>query len=160
MSMFNDISWGSKDNEQECELNAKLVSIYAKKISPGKWLFLGPGSEKKWFSISEDSPQGEWDRVAEQMMIKFAERGHPVFRATIPLCRGTLKSKNGGKLSIRFCADGETIETVLRTIISINELSIYGTVSDLCEEHKSCHVKKGRLVLVDNLNHCLCQQVC
>ena len=27
MSMFNDISWGSKDNEQECELNAKLVSI-------------------------------------------------------------------------------------------------------------------------------------
>ena len=22
MSMFNDISWGSKDNEQECESNA------------------------------------------------------------------------------------------------------------------------------------------
>ena len=30
--MFNDISWGSKDNEQECESSAKLVSIYAKKI--------------------------------------------------------------------------------------------------------------------------------
>ena len=25
MSMFNDISWGSKDNEQECELNAKFM---------------------------------------------------------------------------------------------------------------------------------------
>ena len=34
MSMFNDISWGSKDNEQECELNAKLVSIYAKRFTP------------------------------------------------------------------------------------------------------------------------------
>ena len=30
MSMFNDISWGSKDNEKECESNAQLVSLYAK----------------------------------------------------------------------------------------------------------------------------------
>ena len=48
MSMFNDISCGSKDNEQECELSAQLVSIYAKRFSPGRWSFLGPGSEKKW----------------------------------------------------------------------------------------------------------------
>ena len=32
-SMFNDISWGSKDNEQECELSAKLVSICARRFS-------------------------------------------------------------------------------------------------------------------------------
>ena len=63
-------------------------------------------------------PQGEWDRVAELMMIKFGESGHPVFRATSPLSRGTLKSKGGGKLSIHFCAGGETIETVFRTIIA------------------------------------------
>ena len=50
MSMFNDISWGSKDNEQECELSAKLVSIYVKRFSPGRWSFLAPGSEKKWYS--------------------------------------------------------------------------------------------------------------
>ena len=30
MTMFNDISCGSKDNEQECLVNAKLVSLYAK----------------------------------------------------------------------------------------------------------------------------------
>ena len=29
MSMFNDISCGSKDNEKECLANAKLVSLYA-----------------------------------------------------------------------------------------------------------------------------------
>ena len=57
-----------------------------------------------------------WDKVAELMMIKFGESGHPVFRATSPLSRGTLKSKGGGKLSIHFCADGDTIETVFRTI--------------------------------------------
>ena len=117
MSMFNDISWRSKDNEQECELSAKLVSIYARRFSPGRWSFLGPGSGKKWYSTNESKPQGEWDRVAELMMIKFSESGHPVFRSTSPLSRGVVKSKGGGKLSIHFCADEGTIETVFRTII-------------------------------------------
>ena len=31
MSMFNDISWGSRDNKVECESNAKLVSLYMQK---------------------------------------------------------------------------------------------------------------------------------
>ena len=132
MSMFNDISWGSQDNEQECESNANFVSTYARRFSPGRWSFLGPGSEKKWHSTYDSKPQGEWDRVAEQMMMEFSESGHTVFRATSPLSRGTLKSKGGGKLSIHFCADQGTIETVFRTIISVNQLSIYGAVSDLC----------------------------
>ena len=50
------------------------------------------------------------------------------------------KAKEVGKLSTHFCADGDTIETVFRTIISVNQLSVYGAVSDLCEECKSCHV--------------------
>ena len=134
MSMLNDILWGSEDNERECNANADLVSKFARRFPPGRWSFLGPGSEKKWYSTYIDRPQGEWDRVAESMMIRFGESGHPVFRATSPLSRGTLKSKGGGKLSINFCADGETIETVFRTIISVNQLSIYGAVSDFCDE--------------------------
>ena len=58
-----------------------------------------------------------------------------------------LKSKGGGQLSIHFCADQGTIETVFRTIISVNQLSIYGAVSDLCEECKTCHVRTGRPVV-------------
>ena len=73
------------------------------------------------------------------MMIKFSESGHPVFRATSPLSRGTLKSKGGGKLSIHFCADGETIETVFAHIISVNQLSLYGAVTEKCEEYESFH---------------------
>ena len=34
---------------------------------------------EKWYSISEDSPQGEWDKMAENMMVTLAESGHPVF---------------------------------------------------------------------------------
>ena len=148
MSMFIDISWGSQDNEQECESSTKLVSIYARRFSPGRWSFLGPGSEKKLYSTHDSKPRGEWDRVAELMIVKFGESGHPVFRSTSPLSRGTLKSKGGGKLSIHFCADGETIETGFRTIISVNQVSIYGAVAEMCEECESCHDRTGRPVLV------------
>ena len=81
-------------------------------------------------------------------MITFAESRHPVFRSTSPLSRGVLKSKGGGKLSIHFCAD----ETVFRTIISVKQLSIYGAVSELCEECKTCHVRTGRLVVAGQSN--------
>ena len=58
MSMFNDISCGTKDNEQECLANAQLVSLNARKFGKGQWSFIGPGSEKKWYSMKEDSPRG------------------------------------------------------------------------------------------------------
>ena len=147
MSMFNDISWWSEDNERECNADADLVSIYARRFPAGRWSFLWPGSEKKWYSSYVYRPQGEWDRVAESMMIRFGESGHPVVRATSPLSQGTLKSKGGGQLSIHFCADGETIETVFRTIISVNQLSFYGAVSDVCEEYSTCQTRTERPVL-------------
>ena len=105
MWMFNNISWRSKDSEQKCESSAQLVSIHAKRFSAKIWSFLGPGSEKTWYSTHESKPKGEWDRVAELMTIKFSDSGHQVFRATSPMSRGTLKSKGGGKLSIHFFAD-------------------------------------------------------
>ena len=137
MSMFNDISWGSKDNKKECESNAQLVPLFAKIFGAGQWSFLGPGSEKKWYSISEDSPQGEWDNMVEKMMIRFEESGHPVFRATSPLSREVLRSKSGGKLSIHYCADQETITTIFRTITSVSLLRLRGAVAEMCEENES-----------------------
>ena len=146
-SMFNDIIWGYEDSERECNANVTLVSIFAKRFPAGRWSFLGLGSEKTWYSTYIDRPQGEWDRVAESMMIRFGDSGHPVFRATSPLSRRTLQSKGGGKLAMHFCADGDTIETVFRTIISVNQLSIYGAVSDLCDEYSVCQARTGRPVL-------------
>ena len=69
MSMFNDISCDGKGNEVECVANAKVVSILA------KWSFIGPGSEKKWYSMEENSPQGIWDYIADKMLLEFAESG-------------------------------------------------------------------------------------
>ena len=42
--------------------------------------------EKNWYSISERKPQGEWDILAELMMITLV-KADPVFRATSPLSR-------------------------------------------------------------------------
>ena len=150
MSMFNDISWGSRDNEKECESNARLVSLFARRFGAGQRSFLGPGSEKKWYSISADSPQGEWDRMAEKMMVKFGESGHPIFRATSPLSKGRLKSKGGGKLSIHFCADLETIQTIFRKTVSVNQLSLYGAVAEMCEEYETFHDRTGNPLWEDS----------
>ena len=140
-------SCGSRDNEKECESNANLVSLCAKRFGAGQRSFIGPGSEKKWYSISEDGPQGEWDKMAEKMMWEFAESGHPIFRATSPLSRGRLKSKGHRKLSIHYCADLETIETIFRIIISVNQLSLYGAVAEMCEEYETFHDRTGQPVV-------------
>ena len=42
----------------------------------------------------------------------------------------------------------DTIETVFRTVISVHQLCVYGTVSDLCEEYKAGHVGTRIFVLV------------
>ena len=52
MSMFNDISWRSEDNEKECESSAQLVSLYAKRFSPGQWSFLGPDQKRNGILLS------------------------------------------------------------------------------------------------------------
>ena len=102
MSMFNDISCGTKDSKEECLANAGIVKVLAKKFGIGQWSFIGPVSEKKWCSMEEDSTQGIWDHIAEKMLLEFAESTCPIFRATSPLSRGQLRSKGHGKLSIHF----------------------------------------------------------
>ena len=141
--MFNDNSCGTRDNEQECLANARLVSLDAWRFGKGQWSFIGPCSEKKWYS-SENSPQGIWDKLAEQMLLEFAESGCPIFRATTPLSRSELKSKGHGKLSIHHAADQETIETIFRRIVSANQLILYGAVAEMCEEYETLHDRSVR----------------
>ena len=80
-------------------------------------------------------------------MISFGESGHPVFRATSPFVTRNAKKQRRWKISMHFCADGETIETVFRTFIFVNQLSIYGAVSDLCDEYRACQARTERPVL-------------
>ena len=115
--MFNDIFCGSRNHEKECDLNANLVSQNAKKFDQNNGHF-SVLNLKRSNPISENSPQEEWDNIAERMMLEFAESGHPVFRVTSPLSRGQLKSKGHGQLSRHCRADLDVIKTVFRTITS------------------------------------------
>ena len=100
---------GKKDNETECIANSTLCVSIRKKISsrtlviPRTWV-----RNKVVFHLQRKTTR-RMGQSHELMMIKFGESGHPVFRATSPFSRGTLKSKGGGKLSIHFCADGDMI---------------------------------------------------
>ena len=147
MSMFNDIFCDRYDNKDECLRNANVVKTLAKRFGIGQWSFIGPGSEKKWYP-SEKSPQGAWDNISGEMLLKFAESGHPIFRATTPLSRGKLKSKGKGKVSIHFSADQDTIDTIYRIILSANQLSLYGAVAEICEEYESFHERMVRPVVM------------
>ena len=147
MSMFNDISCERYGNKDECLKNAGFVKTFAKRFGIGQWSFIGPGSEKKWYS-SENSPQGAWDNISEEMLLEFAESGHPTFRATTPLSRGKLKSKGKGKVSIHFTADQDTVDTIYRIILSVNQLSVYGAVAAICEEFEDHQDRTGEHVIL------------
>ena len=145
--MFNDISCDRNDNKDECSRNAESVKVFAKRFGVGQCFFIGSGSEKKWHS-SENSPQGEWDHIAEDMLLRFAESGHPTFRVTTPLSRGILKSKRHGKLSIHFTADVDTIDAIYRIILSVNQLSVHGTVTAIYEEFEDHQDRTGEPVIL------------
>ena len=135
MSMFNDISCVRKGNKEECLANAKVVKVLARKFGVGL----------KRSGILQRSPQGARGKIAEEMLLEFAECGHPTFRATTPLSRGRFKSKGHGKLSMHFPADCPTIDTVFRIMISANQLSIYGAVTATCEEFENHQDGSGNL---------------
>ena len=119
------------------------MKVLARKFGVGEWSFIGPGSEKKWYSGEENSPQIAWDHIEDEMLLEFAESGCPTFRATTPLSRGKLKSEGHVKLSIHFAADELTIETIFRFLISVNQLSIYGAVANICEEFEAHQDRSG-----------------
>ena len=99
MSMYNDIVWGEKGNEDLCIANSQIVAEYARRVAHGHWWsFLGLGSEKKWYGTHTCKPNGKWDGVAEDMMLNFSESGHPAFRGSGALERGDLKKQSKGQI--------------------------------------------------------------
>ena len=69
-----------------------------------------------------------------KMMASFSGCGHPTFRASSAFEGGELRSKGGGKKSIHFNGSNENIEFFLRTVISANQVNIFGAMADLCAE--------------------------
>ena len=65
---------------------------------------------------------------------EFLRIRHTIFRASSAFEIGEVRIKGHGKKSIHFKGSDENIELLLRTMISANQLSVYGAVTDLCKE--------------------------
>ena len=145
MSMFNDTSCGSKDNEKECLANAKLVSLYAKRFGKGQWSFIVPGSEKKWYCISEDSPQGVWLKGccwnSQKVIVQFS-----TLRVHCPEVDSEAKDTENCRYTMQPIL--ETIETIVRIIVSANQLSLCGAIAEICEEYETFHERTERSVVM------------
>ena len=50
-------------------------------------------------------------------------------------------------MSVHYCADLDTIKIVFRTISSVNQLSLYGAVAEMCEEYETLHDRTGQPVV-------------
>ena len=71
------------------------------------------------------------------MLLEFSESGHPISVQR-------LHSKDE-KMSTHFTADQDTVDTIYRIILSVNQLSVYGAVAAVCEEFKSHQDGSGNL---------------
>ena len=149
MSMFDDILWGAEDNEQDCNANADLVSFSARGFAAGRWSFFELGSEKKWYSTHIDRPQGEWDRVAVLMMINSEKADTQFCEPRVHCPEERSKAKEGENYQYTSVLMVIRLKLFFRTIISVNQLSIYGAVLDLCDEYRICQARTERLVLAE-----------
>ena len=68
-----------------------------------------------------------------------------------------LKSKVVENLSIHYCADFATIETVFRTITSVNQLTLYEQSQKCVKNVNPAMIEQGDLLWKDNPTHRSCQ---
>ena len=100
MTMYNDTDWTKDGNLETCVSDSVEVKACANRFPKGRWSFLGPGREEKWYGTHTYKPKGLWNQSAEMIMHHLRESGHPVLRASNTLDRGSLKSKKGGTSSV------------------------------------------------------------
>ena len=59
-------SSGQRKETMEFVFRIQKVKEYAKRVSQGHWTFLGPGDDKKWYGTLPCTPEGKWDSTATQ----------------------------------------------------------------------------------------------
>ena len=132
MSMYNDIGWTMRDNRSHCVENSSRVFGYARKFFIRNWTFLCAGDENKWYGALSYKPDGEWESQSRNDDAEVCREWSLVLRGTSALYRGSLKCKGGGEASTHSNAEPQTAALLLRTKISVYQLSIYGAVAHWC----------------------------
>ena len=136
------------DNKDECSKNAELCEDICGKIC--NWaMVISLDQVLRKSGILPKTVHKELGTILRKKCCWNSQKADiPIFRATTPLSRGQLKSKGRGKLSIHFTADQDTVDTIYRIILSVNQLSVYGPVAAICEEFEVHQDRTGEPVIL------------
>ena len=91
--------------------------------------------EEKWHGTLSFKPCRKWNSTAQEIMRNVAESGHPAFRCPNQFSSDVLNSRGGEVSSIHYNADPKTVELLLKTIIAVNQLSVFGAVAKWCNNN-------------------------
>ena len=141
MSMCNGIDWTTGGNLEMCISNCSQVKANAKCFP--KDIGQSPHRDRRkmvWNAHLQArrfvEPLCRYDNASTPRTWTVS------FEQQVRVDRGTLKSKKGGTLR-------STAELWFRTILSVNQLSVYGAISDWCEglaqqisDHSLCSTEK------------------
>ena len=129
------------------------MKVLARRFGIGQWSFIRPGSEKKWYS-SENSPQGAWVDIAEQMLLEFAESGHPTFPCHDSVVhRYSQEQRTWKTVNTLRCRCGHSlIQFIASFFLSISSVSTE-QVAAVCEEFESHQDRSGEPeILMGSIN--------
>ena len=124
MSMLNDIEWTRERNEENCISTSEQVKTYAKILAgsldvPRPWRQKRSGMDIAITNLRENGIPSlhRWSN----------DSSHQLFLSASALSRK-------GKETTHFNAGAPNTELLFRIVHSVNQLSIYGAVSNGCEQ--------------------------
>ena len=117
MSMFNDIDWTAKGNEEKCISNQTKSRCTRRGFRKDIGRFLVLETKRCGMEIAITS-------VASQVALRAKETRDPVFTGSSPSSCGILKRLKGEETT-RFNADAWNTELLFQVIHQANQLSIY-----------------------------------
>ena len=147
MSIFDDISWWSKDNMRECDSNAQLVSLIEKnseqdnghssdldrkksgilsvkivhKVNGTKW-------QKRWWWHSQKADTQSFEPRVHRPDVSSRAKAVENGRSTVVPTRTRL-------------------QLFFAQLFSVNQLSLYGAGAEMSQEYKSFHHRIGKPVV-------------
>ena len=146
-----------EENKEMCLANSLLVAGCANILPHGTLVI-----SRTWIRKEMVQGQTRTSRIENGMMslntmlLNFSESGHPVFRGTSALERGTLRKQRSGQFSLHFSGDPQTVQVVFRNIISVSQHSIYGAVAEnflfLCGDPETVELVFRTLSSVNQLS--------
>ena len=103
-----------------------------KRFPQGHWSFVGPESEEKWNGTHTYKTEGLWNRSADVIVLHLRE--WTSYLSSNKCVGPRISEKQERNIIDQHNCDLSTAELFFGTIISVNQLSVHGAISDWCED--------------------------